>query len=290
MINRYFFLPLLLIIFVTPLFSDYYLGKGDIIKIQVYEDNSFDGSFRINDDGTANLPVLGFINVSGLTVEQLEKKLSILFIRKKIYVNPHVNISIEKYGSKKVLVLGMIKEPGVVNITDNLTILDVISKVGGIKGAFADRIILIRKNDSFRNNVTDSVSNKKYFSKMLTKKSANVKVIDLNNLLEKGDLSSNYFVKDGDIIFVPEVGKIYILGEVKKSGVYKYKDNLTVLKAITESGGFTVRAAPSNTRIIRVENGKEITINVDLKGIMKNTKKDVLLLNGDIIVVPESFF
>ncbi len=274
----------------TILFASYTIGKGDVISISIYEDNSFNGDFRVNDDGTINIPVLGFVKVDGDTVETLEKKLAKMFIKKKIYVNPHINIYIKKYGSKKVLVLGMVKEPGIINITDNLTVLDVISRAGGIKDGLADRIVLIRKKNDYRKNVTDSISNKKYFSDLIGRKSSEVKVIDLHRLLDKGDLSLNYYVKNGDIIFVPEAGKIYILGEVKKSGVYKYKDNLTVLKAITESGGFTVRAAPSRTRIIRVIDGKETTINVDLKSILKNEQKDVPLRNGDIIVVPESFF
>ncbi len=70
-------------------------------------------------------------------------------------------------------------------------------------------------------------------------------------------------------------------GEVKKAGDYPYETGLTIHKVITMAGGFTDKAAKGRTRVLRVINGKEKSIDVEL---------DSVLQPEDIVVVPRSFF
>ena len=84
-----------------------------------------------------------------------------------------------------------------------------------------------------------------------------------------------------DLIVVAQAKKFYVNGEVKRSGDFPYEKGLTVHKAITMAGGFTDKAAKNSTKVLRIINGEEHTIEVPL---------DALLLPEDIIVVPQRFF
>lgn len=86
--------------------------------------------------------------------------------------------------------------------------------------------------------------------------------------------------------------EIFVIGEVKKSGpipiLGKY---ITVLEAITKAGGFTNIAAPNRTTVVRVEDGVEKTIRVDLNKVKKGDKSlDITLRAGDVVVVPQTHF
>jgi protein involved in polysaccharide export with SLBB domain len=84
-----------------------------------------------------------------------------------------------------------------------------------------------------------------------------------------------------DFIVIPQMYKVYVNGEVKKAGDYPYEKGLTIHKAISMAGGFTEKAATGRTRVLRMVNGKEKAIEVEL---------DALVLPEDIVVVPRSFF
>jgi len=110
-------------------------------------------------------------------------------------------------------------------------------------------------------------------------------------LLEKDylvDPQVNVFIKE----YHPE--KVFVMGFVNRPGEYElFKDRpTTALEAITMAGGFRRGAAENSTKIIRVEEGEEITIPIKVSDITKkgNKDKDIAVKPGDIIVVPESFF
>lgn len=84
-----------------------------------------------------------------------------------------------------------------------------------------------------------------------------------------------------DLIVVAQARKFYVNGEVKMPGSFVYEKGLTVHKAITLAGGFTDKAAKNSTKVLRMINGKEQTIEISL---------DAQVLAEDIIVVPQRFF
>ncbi len=113
-------------------------------------------------------------------------------------------------------------------------------------------------------------------------------------------------LRDGEYLNEPEVNvrlnielmkqysekEIFVIGEVKKSGpipiLGKY---ITVLEAITMAGGFTKISAPSRTTVVRVEDGVEKTIRVNLNKVKKGDKfLDITLRAGDVVVVPKTRF
>ena len=106
-------------------------------------------------------------------------------------------------------------------------------------------------------------------------------IVDTKRLFEEGDVTVNVPVQAGDSIYVPKAAFVYVNGEVKTPGAYKITNGLTVLKAITIAGGFTIKASEGRTKIIRKTEKGEVKI---------KAKFDDLVMPDDIIQVPESFF
>jgi protein involved in polysaccharide export with SLBB domain len=103
----------------------------------------------------------------------------------------------------------------------------------------------------------------------------------VQGLVQTIEMNVDAVILPEDFIVIPQMFKVYINGEVKKAGDYPYEKGLTIHKAITMAGGFTDKAAKGRTRVLRIINGKEKTIDVEL---------DSVILPEDIVVVPRSFF
>ena len=91
---------------------------------------------------------------------------------------------------------------------------------------------------------------------------------------------------------VPKGNTFFVFGEVKKPGAYQLDKETNVLEGITIAGGFTDKAAPGRTRVIRTTIAASRPIDVDMNDIIRRGQRDkaIRLLENDVIVVPESFF
>jgi polysaccharide export outer membrane protein len=112
----------------------------------------------------------------------------------------------------------------------------------------------------------------------------------------RGLLEKDYLVDPQVTVFIEDyrTEKVFVMGFVNKPGEYElFKDRpTTMLEAITMAGGFKEGAAQNGTKIIRIENGEEVTIPIRVTDITNkgDKAKDIAVKPGDIIVVPESFF
>lgn len=82
--------------------------------------------------------------------------------------------------------------------------------------------------------------------------------------------------------------RIYVTGEVAKAGAYQLLPHMTVLQALSSSGGFTAFARVKNIYVLRSENGKSVKIPLNYKEAItgKNPEQNIELQPGDVIVVP----
>ena len=251
--------------------KDYIVGGADVLNIVVYNEPDLSmGKIRISRDGYVNYPLLGKIELSGLTTSGVESRLEDL-LEDGYLVNPQVSVLVVEYGSRKVFVLGGVARQGRFELRSQATLLEVISMAGGLAGGTAGKIIVLRAVDG------ESKST----------------VINSKKLIEGGDLSLNIYVEDNDTIYVPGADVIYLYGEIRKPGPYKLtKHNSTVFTAINKAGGFTDLAAPKKTRIIRVIDEEVKTIYVNVDAIIKKADKDkdIKLLPEDVLIVPETLF
>ena len=239
--------------------ADYILGPGDVLKITVYDNDDLATIARISDDGNINMPLLDQIKIDGLTISVASALIADLLADGYI-INPQVDIFVQEFRSKRAFVLGQVNRPGIYEMSGPITILEMISKAGGVNNQFGDTATIKRKN----NGDNDVI------------------IVKLRALLEKGDFTQNIDILGGDSIYVSKAGMCYVTGQVRSPNAYKCGDNMTVLKLITRAGGFTGRASKSSVRIVRMVNEE--------KTLYKDVDMETIVQPEDIIIVPESFF
>jgi polysaccharide biosynthesis/export protein len=253
--------------------SDYRIGPRDLIEITVFGAPEMNRKERVPGTGRITFPLLGEVEVSGLTKLELEKKLSQL-LGDKLLQNPQVTVSILEYQSKRVFVLGAIRNPGPYELQGRQTLLHAIAEAGGLLSEAGNEIIITRK---LSEGTTKSLR------------------ISVEDLVLKGDDSLNIPLQPDDIINIPvdKVVSIYVIGQVRTPGALQQirKSNVpTLLQAIAQAGGFSERAAKGSVIIKRKDQtGRELQLKFDLNEIIKGKKKDVQLQENDVVIVPEKF-
>jgi polysaccharide biosynthesis/export protein len=248
--------------------KEYIIGPEDVIDIQVWGNDDMHRIVEISREGAFTLPFIDKVHASGLSVAELEK-----LIRQKLsegyFTNPQVTVTISKYKSQKVVVLGEVFKPGSYIIKGRTHILEIISEAGGLTEK-AGRIVTI-----MRNGFPQAVSTINQVPE------ANVSLtIDLDQLAD-GNTEAKFLVEDGDSIYIAKAHRVFITGEVNRPGEYKWDKGLTVNQAISLAGGPTKRGAIGRAKINRIENGAELLLKPKLSD---------QVIPDDIIEVPQSYF
>ena len=239
--------------------DDYIIGPGDVLRITVYDNNDLETVTRVSDTGAIILPLLGQVNVNRLSISQASTKIAGLYSDGYI-VNPQVSIFVQEFRSKKVIVLGQVNKPGLIELSGPTTLLELLSKAGGLAPDYGQIATIKRTTDG---------------------KSESIK-IDLQALTQGGDMRQNVSIREGDTLYITKAGMCYVTGEVNQPDGYRCDGDSTVLKLITLAGGFSGKASRSSVRIIRIIDGK--------KKIYKDVPMETPVQAEDVIVVPESFF
>ncbi|MFH1075482.1 MAG: SLBB domain-containing protein [Pseudomonadota bacterium] len=268
--SAYFFGAVAVFIFmlliVPPAFcQEYVIGEGDLLRITVYDNPDLAAEARVSSEGKIMFPLIGEVGVTGLSSTEAGGKIALL-LENGYIKKPQVAVFIVEYRSKKVTVLGEFIKPGLVELSGNSMLLEVISKAGGLTENAGDTLYINRKTAK---------------AGAAKKEDATI-AVDLIRLLEGKGANANVSIFDGDSIYVPKAEFVYVNGEVKTPGAYKITKGLTVLKAITIAGGFTPKASQSRVKIIRKATDKD---EVSIKANM-----DDLVMPDDIVTVPVSFF
>jgi polysaccharide export outer membrane protein len=243
----------------------YTISTNDILDITVYGEPDLTVAVRVSPEGRIIYPLLGTIQAAGLTTGKLEKTITDL-LSKDYMVNPQVSIFVKEYA--KISILGEVKKPGSYQMTENLTLTQAVAIAGGFTPtAKTNSIKIIRAMGDKKDTI----------------------VIDIDRIINKE--VQDIEIKGNDTIMVEQYGRFSIMGQVARPGVYDLKEGLTVVEAIGLAGGFTSIAAKNATRVIRIENGEKKIIKVPVDSITQgDASRDIMLLEGDTIVVPESFF
>ena len=167
--------------------ADYRLSKYDLVNIVIigYSDNAFN-DVMIGPDGYLNLPYAGAVKLSGLTVAEATQ---VLTQRLGEYIKiPGMSIMVKQYGPRKVYVLGEVQKAGIYSLSsDYMNVFAALSSAGGItKRGRTKKIAIVR------------VENGK----------VNLQEVDIKKFIEKQDITQNIALQDGDMIYVPNSGRI----------------------------------------------------------------------------------
>ncbi len=253
-----------------PQVDEYRIGPNDILNITVLEHEEFSSARDFNrgivgtivkKDGNIYLPIIGPIPVTGYTVEEIH---GILQEHIGAYVKePHLTVDVLQYESQKYYVLGEVKAPGVFPVDGDTTLLEAIGLAKGVlPEGNLERAYVVRNKTLLPINLAD--------------------------ILLRGDMSRNIYLKSGDLIYIPssEDQKVYVFGEVKKPGLVKIeRGRLSLAQAIASVGGILhVEARERNIKLIR-GNWQEPTVyTLSYDSILDNGDR-ILLQPGDRIVV-----
>ena len=253
--------------------DDYKLGPEDVIEVRVFELDQLNRTLRVSGDGKIELPLVGSIEVSGLTPNKVAAQIADR-LRDRYVQNPQVSIFITEFKSQKISLLGAVATPASYPLSGQRRLLQLLAEAGSLGAEAGNTLYVFRQTEDGR-------------SARLT--------VPLNELLLQGDPRWNVLLRPGDVISVPpeQAIAVTVLGAVNSPGVHKLPvgDGATLLKAVALAGGLNERASKKGIQIKRSENdGSETVIKANLGDILSGKKPDVVLREGDVVVVRESFF
>ncbi len=248
----------------------YRIGPKDLLRIQVFEVPELNVERRVGESGMINLPLIGDVPAGGLTEEELTLRLKAL-LEVKYVQRASTAVEVMEFRSKPISVIGAVKTPGNLAFSGRWSLIEALTAAGGLAENHGNRIYVLRKAE---NGLSDQVA------------------IEVNDLLVRADPRVNIPILASDLINVPTAVEvtIYCLGEVARPGALEFKstDRITLLAAIARAGGLTDRAA-SRLTIKRTTGGARELV-ADYKRILSGKDQDVALVEGDVLVVKESFF
>jgi len=253
-----------------PAQGDYLIGSEDVLEIVVWGHDDLKRTTPVSLEGTISFPLIGEIRAAGISAAALEKLIASKLAEGYI-VGPQVTVTVQEYKSQRVFVMGEVNKPGTYAVTRENSILYVLSQAGGPTKEAGEDLVIIRPGRPVDRAMTIEEAKK-----------AREQIIraNLRDVLA-GDKISSISIRDGDTIMVSKMPAFFVMGEVRKPGKYNLERGTTILMAISIGGGLTPLAAPKRTKITREQNGQKVEI---------PTGMEALVMPGDTIIVPESFF
>ena len=243
------------------------VGPDDLLSLSVADCLDLTKTFRVSKDGKLMLPLLKEpLTASGLTPPAISDLIAQELVKSQILVRPVVSVQVLEYRSHMVTVAGAVKRPGQVQVAGRMTLLDVLSAADGVSPEAGAVLILTTKHAESR------------------------QVIPLKKLLESPTVENNPVLTGGEEVRVPEAAKVYVMGNVRKPGVFTLHDAQTtsVLKMMAECEG-TLPYSKGTAYIYRQdESGKRAEIPVQLSALLERKSPDVPLFGSDVLYVPDN--
>ena len=250
------------------------VGANDLIAVSVYDAPEFTRTVRIGSDGYFALPMLKErIKASGLLPAELEDAISAALSEAEILVNPVVTVTIAEFHSHPISVSGSVKVPLVFQAEGPTTLLDAISRAQGLTPD-AGREILVSHSQPGPNGEAMTLTRR----------------ISVRALIDEADPELNVTLTGGEVVRVPEAGKIYVMGNVKKPGVFPVQDgsDTTVMQMLALAEGLAPFSAKQGYIYRREGAGSKNEIVVPIDKIMKRQAPDVTLAANDILYIPDN--
>src|SRR5215475_6871513 len=259
--------------FLMPVFSAdsgsvYHLGPDDKILFRSPEVEELnEKTSLVSKDGAIDVPLAGRVQVGGLSVTEVQERISKLL--EQYYNHPRVSVEVVDYASQPVSVLGAVTNSGIYQLRGvNKTVADVLAMAAGLQPQAGYTVRVTHKRDG------QTIS------------------YNLRDVLQGGRLHDAAIVEPFDVITVPRAELVYVIGEVRKPGGFTLgeKQQASVLQALALAEGAQSTASLKDCMILRSEPGKteRKTIKVDVKALLAGKTADPGMHADDILVIPSS--
>jgi polysaccharide export outer membrane protein len=242
------------------------LGADDLIGVSIYDAPEMTRTVRIEADGTIHLPLLRRgVEAAGVFPRQLEVRIAEALQQEQILVDPIVKVTVVEYHSRPVSVMGAVRKPVTFQAVGTVTLLDALARAEGLTNEAGAEILLTRTMDL-------------------------IERISVKRLIKDADPAVNFALHGGEEIRVPDAGKIFVVGNVRKPGSFPVRDasENSVLKLIALSEGLLPYAAKLAYVYRRDESGTKQEIPIELDKILQRKAADVPLEVDDLLYIPDS--
>ena len=250
------------------------VGANDLIGVSVYGHPEFTRTVRVSADGQIRLPMLERrIKVDGLLPAELESAIAEALRAEEILVDPIVTVTIAEYRSRPISVAGAVRNPTTFQAAGGVSLLDAITRAGGLSPEAGLEILVSRSQPGEGGKLV-----------ALTQR------IPVKGLIDAANPELNIPLHGGEEIRVPEVGKIFVVGNVKKPGAYRVQDTseTTVLQMLALAEGLTPYCGKQAFIYRREGSGSKNEIPIELRKIMNRKSTDVPLIANDILYIPDN--
>ena len=267
-----------------PLLADappeYLVGTGDVLSVVIYglpnisadsSSGSSDASSRakgsrVDSAGTIQLPLLGSVQVAGLSLQQVRDHVQNSF--KKYLKKPSVVVEMVESRSNPLYLLGQFKKPGTYYLDRPVNLLQGVSFGSGFDAnADLSSARLLRGN--------------------------RIVPVDIYSLLHDGDQRQNVWLYPGDTVYIPDnsIQNVFVFGAVKTPGPVPIKNgHISLHQAVASVGGLGETSSyDKNIRIIRsLTPTRGELIVVDIDKVLAGEAVSFQLNNGDVVYIPRS--
>ena len=250
------------------------IGANDLIAVSVYDAPELTRTVRVGADGFIRLPMLKHrVKAQGVMPGELESAIARALQEEQIIVDPFVTVTVDEYNSHPISVAGAVKQPLTFQATGPVTLLEAITRAGGLSSEAGPEILVTRTQPG-PNGAPAAL----------------VQRILVKGLIDAADPTLNIVLNGGEEIRVPESGKIYVIGNVRVPGAFPVGDGTesTVLKMLALSQGLMPYAAKEAYIYRREGNGSKNEIPIPLNQIMERKAPDTPLLANDILYIPDN--
>ena len=241
--------------------TEYRLGAGDVVRISVFQNPDLTLETRVTEAGVISYPLLGVVRVGGQSVTETEKRIADGLRNGNFVKNPQVTLVVLQVRGNQASVLGQVNRPGryPIEVAD-MRLTDLLAMAGGTAAGGADLVVITgtRNGQPFRQEV------------------------DLPTLFATGGAAKDFYILNGDTVWVDRQPIVYIYGEVQRPGPMRLEREMTLLQALATGGGLTARGTDKGIRVHR--KGDAGRVDVIAPGMTD------ALREGDVVFVRESLF
>lgn len=287
--------------------TPYTLGAGDTLNINIFNVPEYTGDYRVSVDGTLNLPIVGTVDVKGLTIPEAQELIANRYT--PILQRPIVTVTLAQRRPIRVAISGEVNRPGSYTLS---------SGAGRGEGQGNQQFPSITQAIQQAGGITRSANVREVKLRRELQGQPSVLTVNLWQLVEEGEIVQDVTLRDGDRIIIPTVAEnnaretrqlsqstiapesqpveVAVVGEVNRPGSHEVEAGdsgtpPTVTQAIQAAGGITNFSDIRNIKVERTTGtGTQKVLNANLWELLKGGQvtENVILQSGDTIVVPRA--
>lgn len=255
----------------------YQIAPGDVLGVSVVNPPSgfvIPPQVMVAPDGAVSLPLINTVALSGQTVEQAT---ALLTKKWKVYlVNPVVTVSLVQKHLQTIVFSGAVNKPGTLDYRPNMRLLEALAEAGGLimTGGVTTSGMQITMADAAHAVITHADGTQQ--------------ALDLSHPETKNGSAVDMELVPGDVVYVPDqLGKVSVVGQVRQPAAIPWKENLTILEAISECGGIVDLDTADLRGAKLTHNGQDTPLNLEPMMRQGDMSANIKLAPGDRVFVPE---